>query len=555
MVSSVFGATLGAVGNGFAVSENGGIQSKKSQNGTIKKIENGHPPELKDYNNHLTISDKNLQNGRSQEQFEETSLLNALITCLSYAILVIFGHLRDFLRALGVEKSHMGVETKREGYIPLFQSFESFFSRNIYRRISDCWNHPVCGVPGAFIELAERYSTNYNWTFEYPGGSYKVLNLGSYNYLGFAENNGPCSKSTIETTKELGCSISSTRHELGTHSIHVELEKLMASYMGVDDCVTFGMGFATNSMNIPVLVNKGCLILSDELNHSSIVLGCRLTGSTIRVFKHNNTVDLEKKLREAIIYGQNRTHRPWKKILIVVEGVYSMEGSIVNLPEIIRLKKKYKAYVYLDEAHSVGAMGKHGRGVVDYYGVNPKDVDILMGTFTKSFGSAGGYMCGTKDVISHIRSNSHSFCYAASMSAPIAQQIITALKIISGEIGGGEGMKRINQLARNARYFRQNLIQMGFIIYGNDDSPVVPLLLYMPAKIGAFVRMLGERGIATVGAGFPATTIIESRARFCLSAAHTKEMLDKTLQAIDEIGDILKLKYSKRKKSFNEIIY
>ena len=162
---------------------------------------------------------------------------------------------------------------------------------------------------------------------------------------------------------------------------------------------------------------------------------------------------------------------------------FSLEGSIVNLPKIVEIKKKYKAYLYLDEAHSIGALGKSGRGVVDYWGCNHRDIDILMGTFTKSFGSCGGYIAGSKKLIDHIRMYSHANCYSTSMSPPIAQQIITSLKIISGLDGSDEGKKRIDQLAWNSHYFRENLVKMGFIVYGNNDSPVVPLMIYMPAKI------------------------------------------------------------------------
>lgn len=156
------------------------------------------------------------------------------------------------------------------------------------------------------------------------------------------------------------------------------------------------MGFATNSLNLPTILSPGCLVVSDEKNHASIILGLRLSGATIRVFRHNDMMDLEKVLQNAVVNGQPKTGEPWKKILIIVEGVFSMEGSVVRLPEVIALKKKYKAYVYLDEAHSVGAMGPNGRGVVEFFGSDPKDIDILMGTFTKSFGSSGGYIAGSK---------------------------------------------------------------------------------------------------------------------------------------------------------------
>lgn len=310
-----------------------------------------------------------------------------------------------------------------------------------------------------------------------------------------------------------------------------------------------------------LVVLQGCLILSDELNHASLVLGARLSGATIRIFKHNNMQSLEKLLKDAIVYGQPRTRRPWKKILILVEGIYSMEGSIVRLPEVIALKKKYKAYLYLDEAHSIGALGPSGRGVVDYFGLDPEDVDVMMGTFTKSFGASGGYIGGKKELIDYLRTHSHSAVYATSMSPPVMEQIITSMKCIMGQDGTSLGKECIQQLAENTRYFRRRLKEMGFIIYGNEDSPVVPLMLYMPAKIGAFGREMLKRNIGVVVVGFPATPIIESRARFCLSAAHTKEILDTALKQIDEVGDLLQLKYSRHRplplldRPFDETTY
>ena len=160
-----------------------------------------------------------------------------------------------------------------------------------------------------------------------------------------------------------------------------------------------------------------------------------------------------------------------------------MEGSIVRLPEIIAIKKKYKAYLYLDEAHSIGAVGPHGRGVVDFWGCDHKDVDVLMGTFTKSFGAAGGYIAGSKKLIDYLAMNSHSNCYASSMSPPVVFQIIKSLEQIMGVDGSNEGIRRIKQLAENTKYFRDKLIKMGFIVYGNQASPVVPVMLYMPSKI------------------------------------------------------------------------
>ncbi|XP_071079011.1 serine palmitoyltransferase 2-like [Haliotis cracherodii] len=480
------------------------------------------------------------------ESFEETPLLVAIITYLAYGILVVIGHIKEYYRVYIKWEKRAGNEPGLEDFVPLYASWESFYTKNVFRRIKDCWTRPISSCAGANFEVLELVTHDYGWNFKLTGKKFQAMNFGSYNYLGFAENKGPCADACEVTTLEEGVGVCASRQELGYLEIHKELDELMAEFLGVEASVTFPMGFATNSMNMPCLVKKGCLILSDELNHASLVLGSRLSGATIRVYKHNNMKDLEKKLCEAVVHGQPRTHRPWKKILIVVEGVYSMEGSVVRLPEIIALKKKYKAYIYLDEAHSIGAMGPHGRGVVDYFNVDPRDVDVLMGTFTKSFGSAGGYIGGTKRLIKHLKVNSHSAVYACAISPPVARQIIHSMKIIMGKDGTNLGEKRVRQLAWNVRYFRRRLQDMGFIVYGNKDSPVVPMLVFLPSKIAAFNRMALERGLGTVVVGFPATPIIESRARFCLSAAHTKEMLDKALDIIDQLGDELCLKYSRR---------
>uniref|UniRef100_A0A673ZTR7 serine C-palmitoyltransferase n=1 Tax=Salmo trutta TaxID=8032 RepID=A0A673ZTR7_SALTR len=462
------------------------------------------------------------------ESFEETPMLVAVLTYMGYGILTIFGYLRDFLRDWKIERCHIAREREEQrDFVPLYQDFENFYTRNLYMRIRDSWNRPICSVPGAKMDLVERVSPDYNWTFDYTGKVVEgVINMGSYNYLGFAENTGYCADASAEVTMKYGVGVASTRQEMGNLDRHEEMEELVAKFLGVESAMAFGMGFATNSMNIPALTGKGCLILSDELNHASLVLGARLSGSTIRVFKHNNMQSLEKMLRDAIVHGQPRTHRPWKKILILVEGIYSMEGSIVRLPEVIALKKRYRAYLYLDEAHSIGALGPGGRGVVDYFGLDPRDVDVMMGTFTKSFGAAGGYIGGRKELMEYLRSHSHSAVYAASMSPPVVEQIIASMKCIMGEDGTTLGRDRVQQLAENTLYFRRKLTEMGFIIYGNNDSPVVPMMLYMPAKIGAFGREMLKRNIGVVVVGFPATPIIESRARFCISAAHTKDMLD-----------------------------
>ncbi|XP_040207229.1 serine palmitoyltransferase 3-like isoform X3 [Rana temporaria] len=483
-----------------------------------------------------------------KETFEDAPMYILVFTYICYGILILFGYLRDFMRAWGLEKCHMADEREEQkDFVPLYQDFENFYTRNIYRRLLDAFERPVSSVPGAELDLLERVTDDYNWTFRYTGKVIKnVINMGSYNYLGFAENDRESLVTIEEILQAYGAGICSSRQEMGYLVKHQEVEDLVAEFLNVEAAMVFSMGFATNSTNIPALVGKGCLILSDELNHASLILGARLSGATIRVFQHNNMKNLEKLLREAVIRGQPRSHRAWKKILIVVEGIYSMEGSIVRLPEIVALKKKYNAYLYLDEAHSIGAVGATGRGVAEYFGTDPADIDVMMGTFTKSFSASGGYIAGKRELVTYLRTHSHSAVYATSMSPSVAEQILRIMKCIMGRDGTLIGQKRVNQLAHNTTYFRRRLRELNLITYGNEDSPVVPVLMYMPSKVGAFARHMLKKKIGVVIVGFPATPITEARVRFCISAAHTKEMLDKVLDELDKMGDILNVKHSRQ---------
>lgn len=473
--------------------------------------------------------------------------LVAIMVNVGTLLMFIIGHLRDFMRYIGLESDPTTVEgPSRKGYPYLYRSFENFYVRNYYRRLRDGWSNPIQSMPGAMIDLMDRYSEDYNLTFKLTGTSTRAINMGSYNYLGMAENSGSRLDAVCEDIERYGPGTTSSRSEFGITATLVELEQKMAKYLGAEAALVMGMGFATNSNNIPAIAGgKGTLIMSDELNHASLIVGCKISGATCKVFNHNDTQDLERKLRRELLKGQptaDGSYRPWRKVIIIVEGIYSMEGTIVNLPEIIRIKKKYKAYLYLDEAHSVGALDK---GVVYYYNCDPKDVDILMGTFTKSFGAAGGYIAGSKKLIDYLRVKSHASCYATTMSPPVARQIIGVIDSIIGnqqDPDQNEGMQRIKKLRENTIYFRNKLKEKNFIIIGNHDSPVVPLMVYSATIVVEIIRAAMKKNVALVGAGFPATPLLEARVRFCVSSAHTKEMLDRVIDVVDEIGDRMWIK-------------
>ena len=466
-----------------------------------------------------------------------------LTTYISYLILIIFGHVRDFFGMRFKEDKYRNLKP-RNGYAALNSDFDNFYVRRLKMRINDCFNRPTTGVPGRYITLLDRTSDDGNFHFKMSGTTTETLNMSSYNYLGFAQSEGPCADAVEEVVRRYGLSTCSSRGDVGTSDLAVDCENLVADFVGKDSAMVFSMGFGTNASVFPAMVNKGCLILSDELNHASIRFGSRLSGAMIESFKHNDMKDLEIKLREAISQGQPRTHRPWKKILIVVEGLYSMEGTMCNLPGLVRLKKKYKFNLFVDEAHSIGALGPRGRGVCDYFGIHPSEVDILMGTLTKSFGANGGYVAGDKAIIDKLRVTNAGTIYGETPSPAVLAQIMAALKMINGDLLAGHGEERLQRIAFNSRYLRLGLKRLGFIVYGHDDSPIIPLLLYHPAKMPAFSHEMLKRKISVVVVGYPATPLISSRARFCISAAHNKDDLDRLLSACDEIGNVLQLKFA-----------
>ncbi|CZS95884.1 probable LCB2-serine C-palmitoyltransferase subunit [Rhynchosporium agropyri] len=492
--------------------------------------------------NHRYVS-QHVQGETMEHILDEPPYYYLLTTYISYLVLIVFGHVRDFFGKRFRPENYKHLKAAN-GYAALNSDFDNFYVRRLKLRIDDCFARPITGVPGRYITLMDRKTDDFNKNYQFTGTYTETLNMSSYNYLGFAQSEGPCADAVEESIKKYGISSASPRADSGTSDLAMEVEDRIAKFVGKPAAMVFSMGFSTNASSFPALVGKGCLIISDELNHASIRIGARLSGAMIGSFKHNDMHDLEQKLREHISQGQPRTHRPWKKIMVVVEGLYSMEGTMCDLPGLLKLKKRYKYSLFVDEAHSIGALGPRGRGVCDYFNIDPAEVDILMGTLTKSFGANGGYVCAEKHVIDKLRSTNAATIYGESPTPPVLMQILSSLKIISGEIAPGQGEERLQRIAFNSRYLRLGLKRLGFIVYGHDDSPIIPIMLYNPAKMPAFSHEMLRRKISVVIVGYPATPLVSSRARFCVSAAHNKDDMDRLLAACDEIGNVLQLKFS-----------
>ena len=477
---------------------------------------------------------------------EPSSAFTTFVTYWIYLIAILLGMLRDgCARITGRSRFFVKPNPKFKGFPPILNPIDSFYSRRLYFRYRDMWNRPLAGPPGAEFDVILREEDPKTHRLVMTDKIRRCINLGSYNYLGISGDTWKetCSEEVFRALKDLGPSSGgSALSEGGTTAMHQELEKMVAQFVGKEDAVVYAQGYGTNATTIPSLMGKGSLVVSDSLNHTSIVNGVRASGATVRVFRHNDAEDLEQVLRQAIAEGQPKTFLPWKKILVMTEGIFSMEGEICRLPEVVSVCKKFKAYLYVDEAHSIGALGKTGRGVCEQTGVDPKDVDILMGTFTKSFGAMGGYIAGSKEVCDYLRTSSGGMVRSASMSPVVCAQIMASLRLI-GETEIGK--QKLQAIKDNANYVREKLEAMGCEVLGDRDSPVLPLMLYIPTKISMFSQMCFARNVAVVVVGFPAVPLNAARTRICISAAHTKEQLDRALKEIEDVVDILKLRYKR----------
>ena len=345
----------------------------------------------------------------------------------------------------------------------------------------------------------------------------RVLMFGSNAYLGLT-NHPKVKEAAIEAVKKYGTGCAGSRFLNGTLDLHIQLEKRLAEFVGKEDAIVYSTGFQVNLGVVSCLTGREDYILWDELDHASIIEGHRLSFSTKLKYKHNDMESLEKQLQKC---------DPDKVKLIVTDGVFSMEGDVAKLPEIVALAKKYNASVMVDEAHGIGVFGRQGRGTCDHFGVS-QDVDLIMGTFSKSFASIGGFIAADESIINYLRHHSRSYIFSASNTPAATAAANAALDIMMNE------PERIQHLWDLTHYALEGFRQMGCEI-GNTSTPIIPLFIRDNDLTFLIVKELFEAGIFVNPVVSPAVASEDTLIRFSLMATHTKEQLDYALETIHKV--------------------
>ncbi|MCL2927000.1 MAG: aminotransferase class I/II-fold pyridoxal phosphate-dependent enzyme [Trichodesmium sp. St2_bin6] len=374
------------------------------------------------------------------------------------------------------------------------------------------------GISSPFFIPQERVNNNTTVI-----GGRKLVNYATYNYLGMC-GDPFVSNAAKEAINRYGTSVSASRLLSGEKPLHQELEREIADFIGVEDSILYVGGHATNVTTISHLFGQNDLILHDSLSHNSIFQGCLLSGATIIAFPHNDWEALEKLLRD-------RRHR-YKRVLIAIEGVYSTDGDIPELPKFIEIKKHYKAFLMVDEAHSIGTIGKHGRGISEYFGINPNDVDLWMGTLSKSFASCGGYIAGTKALVEYLKYTSPGFVYSVGISPPDTASVLAAIRLLKKE------PERVAKLQEMSRLFLQSARERGLNTGMSKDSPVIPIIVGESIKSVMLSQSLFKRGINVPFMFYPSVPQNAARLRFFITCNHTEEQI---LFTIDSLAEELSL--------------
>lgn len=346
-----------------------------------------------------------------------------------------------------------------------------------------------------------------------------VINLSSNNYLGLATH-PRLKRAAIEATEKYGAGSGAVRTIVGTMSLHNELEKRLAEFKHVEASVVFQSGFTCNSGVIPVLVGEGDVIVSDELNHASIIDGARLSRAKVTRFAHSNMDDLKRVLTE--VKGQ------FRRILIITDGVFSMDGDIARLPDIVMLARQYGAMTYVDDAHSSGVLGKNGRGSVNHFGLDGQ-VDVQVGTLSKAMGVLGGYVASTRTLIEMLWHRGRPFLFSTSHPPGVAAACIAAIDVMLDE------PELIDRLWDNARYFKAGLTELGFNT-GRSETPITPVIVGEGSLAMTLSDRLFQAGVFAQGIAFPTVARDKARVRTIVSATHTRQDLDEALAAFGQVG-------------------
>jgi len=350
----------------------------------------------------------------------------------------------------------------------------------------------------------------------------QVINLASNNYLGLTAH-PKLREAAIQATKDYGVGSGAVRTIAGTMKIHMELEEKIAAFKNVEACVVFQSGFTANAGTVSSILGKEDFILSDELNHASIIDGARLSRAKIKVFRHKDTAHAEELLKEV-------ANEPGRKLLIT-DGVFSMDGDIGPVDQLCDLAEKYGAIMMVDDAHASGVLGRNGRGSVDHFHCHGR-VDVQVGTLSKAIGALGGYVCGSRDLIDFLYHRARPFLFSTSHPPSVTATCIAAFDLLEQE------PERIDRLWDNTRYFKAELGRLGFDIGGiitpASETPITPIIVGDGRRTMDFSKALFDAGVMATGIAFPTVPEGKARIRTIMTSEHTRPQIDQALDILDK---------------------
>jgi glycine C-acetyltransferase len=346
----------------------------------------------------------------------------------------------------------------------------------------------------------------------------RVLNFCANNYLGLA-NHPRLKEAAKKAIDDYGIGPGAVRTIAGTMSLHDKLEKRLAEFKHAEAVITLQSGFTANLATIPALVGKGDVIFSDQLNHASIIDGCRLSRATIVGYAHNDIDDLRKKIAETTEYGRR---------LIISDGVFSMDGDIAPLPALYEVAKQHDILLMVDDAHGEGVLGHGGRGIVDHFGLHGK-IDVEVGTMSKAFGVMGGIVAGKQVIIDWLRQRARPFLFSSAMTVPDVAACLEAVDMLESS------EELVERLWSNAKFMKEEMAKMGFNT-GKSETPILPVMLGEAPVAQEFSKRLFEEGVFAMAIGFPTVAKGAARIRVMNSAAHTQSDLEEALAAFEKVG-------------------